>query len=79
MEVRKKFVSLIKENKKEIVILSILNVLVSVFVVAFAYFSKEFIDSINSDKFYLFLGLLVASIVLEVGFKLYTYYLSFNY
>ncbi|MDD7549675.1 MAG: hypothetical protein SPK92_03700 [Bacilli bacterium] len=40
MEVRKKFVSLIKENKKEIVILSILNVLVSVFVVAFAYFSK---------------------------------------
>ncbi|MDY4156087.1 MAG: ABC transporter ATP-binding protein [Bacilli bacterium] len=79
MEVRKKFVSLIKENKKEIVILSILNVLVSVFVVAFAYFSKEFIDSINSDKFYLFLGLLVASIVLEVGFKLYTSYLSFNY
>lgn len=67
MNEKKKYWEYVKENKGIIISLTIFASLLSIFSVAFAYFSKLLIDSIgDNDKFLLFAILMVGLIVIEL-------------
>ena len=72
MDSKKIFKTYLKENKKTIVLLSILSSLFSLFGVIFAYACKLLLDNLNSNKFIVYATTLGILIILEVIIKLTT-------
>ncbi|MGN0804205.1 MAG: ABC transporter ATP-binding protein [Candidatus Coproplasma sp.] len=78
MDEKKRYRKYLKENRSAIIWLSVLSCIVSLLVVAFAYFTKLLIDSAGKgNKFIIYAIITGALILLEVGFKyLYTYLIN---
>ncbi|MFA6861841.1 MAG: ABC transporter ATP-binding protein [Bacilli bacterium] len=79
MDAKEQYRSLVKKDRKKIIILSLLSLLTSVVVVLFAWLSKKFIDNIQTDNFTLYLVLLILAAVIEVVLKTFSSYLTNRY
>ena len=76
MTSKEQFFHIVNSHRRQLIIISLLSIFVSVFYVGFAYVSKYLLDNIGSNKFYTFLYILIGIVIFEILCRLLLTYLQ---